>query len=109
MLEFPTRKSTRLPHLNYVGQKFYLVTICGTDWKPIFLNPKLSYWLLALLRSQSVAASISVHAYCLMSDLLHFLAEGIEPTSDLFHFVKILKIKSSRQYAAQPGGLLWQK
>jgi hypothetical protein len=61
----------------------------------MFLNPKLSHWLLALLRSQSVAASFSV--------------QGIEPTSDLFHFVKILKIKSSRQYAAQPGGLLWQK
>ena len=43
-----------------------------------------------------------------MPDPFHFLAEGIEPTSDLFHSVEILKIKSSRQYAAQPGGVLGQ-
>ena len=66
MLELPTRKSTRLPHLNYVGQKFYFTTTCCIDRKAIFLNPKLAHWLLALLRSESVAASFNVHAYGLM-------------------------------------------
>jgi len=41
--------------------------------------------------------SFDVHAYCLMPDHLHFLAEGTEPTSDLRHFIKSLKIKTSRQ------------
>ncbi len=109
MLELPTRKFTRLPHLNYLGQKFYFVTICCMNRKPVFLNPELSHWLLALLRSQSVAASFNVHAYCLMSDHLHFLAEGLEPNSDLQRLVKSFKMKSSRQYAAQPGGILWQE
>jgi len=54
---------------------------------------------------ESANNSFNVHAYCLMPD--HLLAEGIEPTSA--HFVKNLKIESSRQYAAQPGGVLWQK
>jgi REP element-mobilizing transposase RayT len=53
-----------------------------------------------LLRNDLLHRSLHVHAYCLMPDPFHFLAEGIEPTSDLFHAVKILKIKSSRQYAA---------
>ena len=51
---------------------------------------------------ESANHSFNVHAYCLTPD--HLLAEGIEPTSDPLHFVKILKIESSRQYAAQPGG-----
>ena len=61
-----------------------------------------------LLRNDLLHRSLHVHAYCLMPDPFHFLAEGIEPTSDLFHSVRILKIKSSRQYAAQPGGVLGQ-
>jgi REP element-mobilizing transposase RayT len=51
--------------------------------------------------------SFNVHAYCLMPD--HLLAEGIEPTSDPLHVVRILKIESNRQYVAQPEGVLWQK
>lgn len=108
MLQLPTRKSTRLPHLNYVGQKFYFVTICCINRKPVFLSPKLSHWLLTLLRSQAVATSFKVHAYCLMPDHLHFLAEGTEPTSDLLHFVKSFKIRSSRQYDLF-GRILWQE
>ena len=65
--------------------------------------------MLDLLRSESAGNSFDVHAYCLMPDHLHFLAEGTEPTSDLRHFIKSLKIKTSRQYAAQSRCVLWQK
>jgi REP element-mobilizing transposase RayT len=44
-----------------------------------------------------------------MPDHLHFLAEGTEPTSDLLHFVKSLKMKSSRQHSAHFGRALWQR
>jgi hypothetical protein len=44
-----------------------------------------------------------------MPDHLHFLCEGHEATSDLLHFVKCLKIKSSRFYAGSFDRTLWQK
>jgi putative transposase len=75
----------------------------------VFLDAKLSAWVLNLLRSESAANSFCVHAYCLMPDHLHFLAEGVEPASDLLHLVKSFKIKSSRQYSRQSERILWQK
>lgn len=106
--ELPARESTRLKAFNYIGQKSYFVTICCFRRKTIFLNAELSHWLSGLLRSESVARSFNVHAYCVMPDHLHFLAEGFEATSDLRLLVKGFKIKSSRQYAALTGGILWQ-
>ena len=106
---FPDRKPIRLNPLNYLGLRHYFVTICCCRRNNIFLNPKLSDWLLGLLRSESFANSFSVHAYCLMPDHLHLLTEGIEPTSDLRHFIKSFRIKSSRQYATESGGVVWQK
>jgi putative transposase len=44
-----------------------------------------------------------------MPDHLHFLSEGLETTGDLLHFVKCLKIKSSRFYSRPVGRALWQK
>jgi REP-associated tyrosine transposase len=105
--ELPDHKPIRLKPFNYLGQHFYFVTICTFQRRAIFSDTKLSHWLLSLLRMESANNSFNVHAFCLMPD--HLLAEGIEPTSDPLHFVKILKIESSRQYAAQPGGVLWQK
>jgi len=44
-----------------------------------------------------------------MPDHLHFLAEGLDPVSDLLHLLKSFKIKSSRKYAARKPRILWQK
>src|SRR5271165_2211582 len=109
MLELPVRKTPRLSRVNYLGRIFYFVTFCCFHRASIFLDAKRCAWMLDLLRLESAGNSFDVHAYCLMPDHLHFLAEGIEPTSDLRHFVKSLKIKSSRQYSAKFGGILWQR
>jgi putative transposase len=44
-----------------------------------------------------------------MPDHLHFLAEGSEEGCDLLRLVKSIKLKSSGHFAAQFGGILWQK
>lgn len=108
MLELPTRKTPRFSRLNYLGQAFYFVTFCCLHRTSIFLDAKRCEWMLDLLRSESSANSFNVLAYCLMPDHLHFLAEGLDSSNDLRHFVKSLKIKSSRQYSAQFGLVLWQ-
>jgi len=109
MLELPVRKCTHLSRFNYLGQNHYFVTFCCFHRQTFFLDQRLSNWLLKLLRSESLAHSFRVHAYCLMPDHLHFLAEGMAPSSDLLHFVKSFKIKSSRQFSAEFRRVLWQR
>jgi REP element-mobilizing transposase RayT len=108
-LELPARRPIRLKPFNYLGQKSYFVTICCFQRRSLFLDAQLAAWLVAVLRSECAAKSFRIHAYCLMPDHLHFLAEGAEPASDLLDFVKSLKIKSSRRYFSQTAGILWQK
>ena len=109
MLDLPTRKNVRLDRCNYIGLNFYFVTICGYRRQTVFLDATLATWIVSLLGSESTANSFFVHAYCLMPDHLHFLAEGIEPASNLRHFVKSFKIKSSRRFAQQTRRILWQQ
>ncbi len=109
MLELTIHKPIRLDGFNYLGQKQYFVTVCCFERRSVFLDAELSTWVLNLLRAESAADGFSVHAYCLMPDHLHFLAEGVESNSNLRHFLKSFKIKSSRQYASRSGYILWQK
>jgi REP element-mobilizing transposase RayT len=76
MSKLPVRKSVRLGRLNYVGQKFYFLTLCCFHRQTAFLNPKPFQWLLSLLRAESANNLFIVHAYCLMPDHLHFLGGG---------------------------------
>jgi len=109
MLELPAHRPIRLAPRNYLGQNYYFVTICCFNRHAAFQDPNLSTWILNLLQMESSANSFRVHAYCLMPDHLHFLAEGIKPSSDLRHLVKSFRIKSSRYYSGQTGRILWQK
>ena len=102
-------KNIRLPKHAYLGQRFYFVTICCNERNKIFANARLCKWLQDLLRAESSRRDFTVHAYCLMPDHLHFLAEGCSQTSDLLGFVKSFKIKSSRMYARNIPQILWQK
>jgi REP element-mobilizing transposase RayT len=53
--------------------------------------------------------AFAIHAYCLMPDHLHFLAQGTQAGCDLLRFVKAFRIRSSREYARGAGRILWQK
>jgi putative transposase len=74
-----------------------------------FFDGQRRRWLLALLQAESARNFFLTHAHCLMPDHLHFLSEGAHPMSDRLHFVKRLKLKSSRLYTARTGQTLWQK
>ena len=50
-----------------------------------------------------------MHAYCVMPDHFHFLAEGIHPTSDLLNLVKSVKLKTSRAFFRKTRHILWQR
>ncbi len=102
-------KSIRLDRVSYAGRQCYFLTLCCFDRHPVFANPNRCTWLLNLLRSESAARSFAIHAYCVMPDHFHFLAEGTEPSSDLLNFVKSFKLKTSRIYQSETSHILWQK
>jgi putative transposase len=103
------RKNIRLTASNYIGRQFYFVTICCFDRRKIFQDPLRGAWLLDAFRSESAARCFAIHAYCLVPDHFHFLAEGLEPSSDLRNFVLSFKLKTSRLYRQRTSQSLWQK
>ncbi|HXJ06721.1 MAG TPA: transposase [Candidatus Acidoferrum sp.] len=65
--------------------------------------------ILELLRSECAGRGFVVNAYCVMPDHLHFPCEGVEPDVDLLRLVTSFRIKSSRKFALENGGILWQR
>ena len=102
-------KSIQLSHAAYIGAKAYFLTLCAVDRHKAFTNPDTCYSLLDLLREESSLRDFVIPAYCLMPDHLHFLAHGLQGTSDLLSFAKSFRIKSSRTYSHETGRVLWQK
>jgi putative transposase len=102
-------KNIRLAASSYVGQQHYFVTICCFNRRRIFASRGRCSWLLELFRSECADRQFAVHAYCLMPDHFHFLAEGLGATDDLLNLIKSFKLKTSRTYARQTGQILWQR
>jgi len=112
MIVMPPRffhKDIRLPASEYVGTKSFFITLCSARRRPLFTNSHLAFDLLQLLRNQAVERSFDIHAYCLMPDHLHFLAQGTQWDCDLRDFVKIFRLNSSRSHKQETGQPLWQK
>jgi putative transposase len=105
---FP-RKQIRLSQSEYKGCRWFFITTCCADRKPIFRSERLATWFVDLLRSESSDFSFAVHAYCVMPDHVHLLLEGVKPACDLVQFVKILKQKSGFVYVKNTGTRLWQR
>jgi REP element-mobilizing transposase RayT len=66
-------------------------------------------WFLNIVRVNAAVHLFAVHAYCLMPDHVHFLAEGLQPQSDLIQFMRAIKIKTSTPVERKTGKPLWQK
>jgi putative transposase len=102
-------KNIRLAPTSYVGQQHYFVTICCSNRTKIFANRARCLWLLEVFRSECAARNFTIHAYCLMPDHFHFLAEGLIPASDMLNLIKSFKLKTSRTYSRQTSQILWQR
>ncbi len=109
MNKLPVRKSIRLAAVNYLGFRQYFVTLCCFRRQKLLSGQEVCQSVLTLLRSESADRCFRVLAYCVMPDHLHFLAEGTDAGSDLLHFMKSYKIKTTRAYVAQVARPLWQK
>jgi len=105
----PERKPINLPQPNYRGERFYFVTICCHQKRQLFNGPARCQWLIKALAEESAACHFTIHAYCVMPNHVHFLAQGLDAESDLLHFLKCPKMKTSRTYFESTGQKLWQR
>ena len=102
------RKNIRLPAEHYRGQRSYFITACFEKRRPYGARPAVARWLIASLRKHAVANGFLIHAYCLMPDHLHFLAEGANKNSDLLKFVTSFKKETGHQFEGREKQRLWQ-
>ena len=102
------RKNIRLAPPNYLGYGIYFVTICTHDRTARFAHISLSHVALGHLISLSARHSFLLHAYSLMPDHLHFLAEGNSPQSNLLRFITDFKQRTAFAHKNRADGPLWQ-
>jgi len=102
-------KNIRLPTQNYLGRGWFFITLCCERRRRIFSNGHRACWLIDCLRREAEASGFGIHAFCVMPDHLHLLAEGLEPASDLLRFVKVLKQRTGFLYQREFHEHLWQK
>lgn len=102
------RKRIRLAAENYFGQRTYFITICCPQRKRLLQNERLAEWVIAKLKQEGETRGFAIHAYCVMPDHLHFLAEGESKGSNLLALVRAFKQKTSIAYRRKRGQDLWQ-
>jgi REP element-mobilizing transposase RayT len=101
-------KNIRLPAENHLGQRFYFVTLCFENRRPLGNNPRIANWLIARLRTHAAQCEFYVHAYCVMPDHLHVLAAGAAETSNLMKLVEAFKQDTATDFERRSGCRLWQ-
>jgi len=102
-------KNIRLEHWSYVGQRWYFTTLCCANRRKYFASAKFSCEFLDILRANAPTHEFAIHAFCLMPDHVHLLAEGLQPQSDLIQLVRAIKLKTSMAFERKAGKALWQK
>ncbi|MGH9780841.1 MAG: REP-associated tyrosine transposase [Candidatus Acidiferrales bacterium] len=102
-------KNIRLAATQYTGRRWYFLTLCCAQRRPVFSAPEHADWLVETLRQEAALAGFSVYAYCVMPDHVHALALGVDATSDLLRFVKRLKQRTGYEFRKRFDRELWQK
>ena len=103
------RRNTRLPPSHYLGPRAYFVTICCDCRKPHFSSPAFAQRAVDLLLENTSKFSFLLHAFCVMPDHLHLLAEGAAPHADLREFVRLFKQHTAFAFRKLFRNRLWEK
>jgi len=103
------RKTNRLVLQKYFGRGRFFVTTCSNGKRELLRQTQMAEAIVESLRKEAGRSGFIVHAYCVMPDHVHFLAEGNSEASDLIRFVKAFKQATSFSCRARVGGPLWQR
>jgi putative transposase len=101
-------KDIRLAPGNYVGCRWYFVTICTFARRSYFRSQALADWLLRVLQRESAGSLFFVRAYCLMPNHLHLLLQGNSLNAELLPFIENFKHKTSHRFWLRNQKTLWQ-
>lgn len=102
------RKNIRLPASYYRGQRLYFLTLCFHNRRRIGANARVAAWLIDRMRTIAQNYAFLVHAYCVMPDHLHLLAQGATADSDLMAFIEFFKQDTGFRFEAKTRHRLWQ-
>jgi putative transposase len=102
------RRNTRLGRDNYVGLRTYFVTICCDRRVPHLQEPSIASRIMALLIGCAVRYSFQLHAFCLMPDHVHILAEGTRDDCDLLEFIRVFKLRTAFEFRKSHRCRLWE-
>jgi putative transposase len=103
------RENIRLTRHEYLGQKFYFVTICTEHRRVIFQDANPASAAIGALRKISESMSFYVHAFCLVPDHAHILVEGKTPAADLVKFVAQWKQNTGYLFRRELPPRFWQR
>jgi len=103
------RKPIRLPPRNYTGRNHYFVTACTLHRERILTNPDWAHFVVRAIITAAKSTSFYLHAWCVMPDHVHVLAEGAEDASALPRFVQHWKRATTFEFKQRSGRDLWQR
>ena len=101
-------KDIRLSPENYLGCRWYFVTVCTYDRVKYFRGKAFCDWVLRVLKEESAKQFFLVRAFCLMPDHLHLLLQGGSLHADLLKFINGFKQRTSYGFWARRKETLWQ-
>jgi putative transposase len=102
------RKNIRLQSENYRGRRLYFATLCFYERRPLGNNQRFASWLIGRLRVHAAANEFLVHAYCIMPDHMHLLAEGANDECNLRDFIERFKQRTAFEFSGKATARLWQ-
>jgi len=102
------RKTVRLASHEYIGRQTCFVTICCDHRVPHLRNQSTAKFVLSALVECADKESFRLHAYCLMPDHIHLLAEGTRERCDLREFVRLFKQRTAFAFRKSHGSALWE-
>jgi putative transposase len=102
------RTRIRLDPFIYRGTGIYFLTICCDKRHAAFTKESVGLWLAKWLTRCAANHAYSMHAYCVMPDHLHILAEGTCATCHVPKFISEFKQRTGYPYQQKLGRRLWQ-
>ena len=101
-------KDIRLCPENYLGCRWYFVTVRAHDRVDYLRGKAFCDWVLRVLKEESARHLFFVKAFCLMPDHLHLLLQGSSLNADLLKFMNGFKQRTSHGFWVRNKKELWQ-
>ena len=98
-----------LPAFAYTGRFQYFLTFCTFERSPVFVAAESVRIVHEQILRACAEEGFQIHAYCYMSDHVHFVVEAQHANSDLKRFVARAKQYAAFYFKQATKQRLWQR